>query len=104
MFRAISTEAEVSDFIQGLKTSKASIGPPIKCILLVNQQISTASALVFNNPLAQGIMPNILKISGVTPVHKRGDSTIPENYRPISTLSSFNQIFEKKSCRSDRRV
>ena len=94
MFRAICTE-EVSDLIQGLKPSKASIGPPIKCIKLANQQISTALVLVFNNSLAQGIMPNILKLSKVTPVHKSGDSSVPENYRPISTLSSFTQIFEK---------
>ena len=94
MFRAICTE-EVSDFIQGLKTSKASIGPPIIRIKLANQQISTALALVFNNSLVQGIMPNILKLSRVTPVHKSGDSTEPENYRPISTLSSFTQILEK---------
>ena len=40
-------------------------------------------------------MPNILKLSRVTPVHKSGDSTEPENYRPISTLSSFTQILEK---------
>ena len=91
MFRAICTE-EVSDLIQGLKTSKASIGPPTKCIKLANQQISTALALVFNNSLAQGIMPNILKLSRVTPVHKSGDSSVPENYRPIW---SFTQIFGK---------
>ena len=36
MFRAICTE-EVSNLIQGLKTSKASIGPAIKCIKLANQ-------------------------------------------------------------------
>ena len=93
MFRVICTE-EVSDLIQGLKTSKASIGPPIIRIKLANQQISTAWALVYNNSLAQGIMPNILKLSRVTPVHKGGDSTVSENYRPISTLSSFTQIFE----------
>ena len=40
-------------------------------------------------------MPDILKLSRVTPVHKSGDSSVPENYRPISTLSSFTQIFEK---------
>ena len=94
MFRVICTE-EVSDLTQGLKTSKASIGPPIKCIKLANQQISTALALVFNNSLAQGIMLHISKLSRVTPIHKSGVSSVPENYRPISTLSSFTQSFEK---------
>ena len=94
MFRAICTE-EVPDLIQGLKIGKTFIGPPIKCIKLANQQLSTALALVFNNSLTQGIMPNILKLARVTPVYKSGDSTLPENYGTISTLSSFTQIFEK---------
>ena len=43
----------------------------------------------------QGIVPETLKISRVTPVHKGGDSSDPTNYRPISILSTFSQIFEK---------
>ena len=40
-------------------------------------------------------MPDILKISRITPVDKGGETTDPSNYRPISTLYSFAQIFEK---------
>ena len=41
-------------------------------------------------------MPNVLKVSRVTPVDKGGDPAAPSNYRPISTLYSFAQIFEKQ--------
>jgi len=40
-------------------------------------------------------MPNLLKISKITPVDKGGETTDPMNLRPISTLSAFTQIFEK---------
>lgn len=45
--------------------------------------------------LQQGVVPDILKISRVKPIDKGGEATDPTNYRPISTLSTFTQIFEK---------
>ena len=61
---------------------------------MVSNNISEALASVFSLSLLQGIVPEILKISKVTPVDKGGDVLEPTNYRPISTLSSFSQIFE----------
>ena len=42
-----------------------------------------------------GIFPSELKLARVVPVFKCGDSTTPNNYRPISILSFFSEIFEK---------
>ena len=44
-------------------------------------------------------MPDILKISKVTPVEKGGERFDPTNYRPISNLSSISQVFEKLVCK-----
>ena len=49
----------------------------------------------FNQSLQQGVVPDILKISKGTPIDKGGEMTDPANYRPMSTLSTFTQIFEK---------
>ena len=38
---------------------------------------------------------NFLKIAKVLPLHKNGDKTEPNNYRPISLLSCINKLFEK---------
>ena len=43
-------------------------------------------------------MPDILQKSRITPVEKSGETTDPSNYRPVSTLYSFAQIFEKLVC------
>ena len=94
MFRAITTN-EVQDVISNLKTNKASIGIPQKCIKLAGNQISEALSTLFNESLQQGIVPDILKISKITPVDKGGVPTDPANYRPISVLSPLSQIFEK---------
>ena len=94
MFRAINVQ-EVKDLIQNLKINKASIDIPNKCIKLAVDHISEALTEVFNYSLVQGIMPDILKVSRVTPIEKGGDATDPSNFHPISTLFSFAQIFEK---------
>ena len=94
MFRGICTY-EVSDLINNLNINKASIGIPTRCLKLACPNVSAALAAVFNLSLMQGIVPDILKISKVTPIDKGGEAADPFNYRPISTLSQFTQVFEK---------
>ena len=57
--------------------------------------ISEVLTIIFNESLLQGIVPDVLKVSKVTPVDKGGEVTDPSNFRPISTLSALTQIFEK---------
>ena len=42
-----------------------------------------------------GIFPDCLKLSNITPIHKKDSKLILENYRPISLLSNISKIFEK---------
>ena len=94
MFRRITPE-EVHDTIMNLKLNKSTLGLPQKCIKIACNQISEPLSIVFNLSILQGIVPDPLKIAKITPIDKGGNSMAPENYRPISTLSTFAQIFEK---------
>ena len=78
-----------------MKGNKSTIGTPIKCVKYACEYIYKALTKVYNQSLEQGIVPDILKLSKITPVDKGGDTTDPTNFRPISTLSVFTQIFEK---------
>ncbi len=94
MFRPVDVH-EVRHILSRLKINKSTIDIPQKCIKLAIDHISEVLTSVFNLSLEQGNMPDILKISRITPVDKGGETTDPSNYRPISTLYSFAQIFEK---------
>ena len=42
-----------------------------------------------------GIFPEKFKLAKITPVYKKDDKYLVENYRPISLLPSVSKLFEK---------
>ena len=51
--------------------------------------------LVINQSLNCGIFPEKFKLSKITPVYKKDDKYLVENYRPISLLPSVSKLLEK---------
>lgn len=49
---------------------------------------------VFNLSLRTGVFPSLWKNSVVVPIHKSGDTSKVENYRPVSLLCAFSKVFE----------
>ena len=49
---------------------------------------------LFNESVASGVVPEVLKISSAIPIHESGLTSDAGNYRSISTLSPFSKIFE----------
>ena len=87
----------MEDIIHLLNTAKVS-GPysiPVKLLKLLDNHISYPLSVLINDSFITGIFPSKLKISKVTPLHKKGSNLDPNNYRPISLLSVFSKIYEK---------
>ena len=61
---------------------------------MVNDDISSCITLIINQSLTTGIFPDKLKIAKVTPVFKKCDKKIINNYRPISVLPVISKVFE----------
>ena len=65
-------------------------------LLKMNSDISSEQVCAaYNNSLTCQNFPSILKMADITPVHKKGESTNKENYRPVSILPVISKIFEK---------
>ena len=85
----------VKQHLSELNESKSTIGIPNKLLKLAANEICIPLQVIYNKSIQSGIVPNLFKTSRVTPIYKSGEVTNPNNYRPISTLSSFSKILEK---------
>jgi hypothetical protein len=88
---------QVGDTIK-LLTSKSSTdldGISIKLLKAVRAEIEAPLAHAFNLSLTTGSFPERLKASKVVPIHKAGDRTNCDNYRPITLVNTFSKILER---------
>ena len=88
-----------SDILKAVKLSKdkLSLTPeqiPTYFIKRVITSILHPLLLIFNNSLKFSSVPHQWKKSQITPIYKKGDKRIPNNYRPVAQTSSFGRTFE----------
>ena len=68
---------------------------PAKLIVETNDICSPFICRIFNDSIINCTFPDSLKMADVTPVHKKDETTIKDNYRPISILPCISKIFER---------
>ncbi len=88
------SKEEVESIIKHFESGKSSDIPIIlikKCSSIISQPLST----LYNKLMKKGDFPQILKVGKITPIHKKGNKELLENYRPISTLPILGKIYEK---------
>lgn len=94
-FQPITT-TEIIAIINNLKDKNGGIdrihSKVLKTLIL---DISPVLCHIFNLCISQGVWPKALKQAEVVPIHKSGDSSSLDNYRPISIISNIAKIFEK---------
>ena len=88
------TPDEVRKIISELKNGKSS-DIPIHVIKRSSNIISNLLSVLYNECMKDGIFPDDLKIGRISPIYKKDDEELLENYRPVSTLAVFGKVFEK---------
>ena len=96
-----TTTEEINKIFRNLKNKKSTGHDGISHEILkcCSPIIEPYVADVFNKCLEQSIFPEPLKKARVIPLFKKGDRSNPENYRPISLLTSLSKVFEKVLCK-----
>lgn len=85
---------EINNIINELQNGKAS-DIPIKIIKKSAYILSPILEQQYNRAMLEGAFPDELKLGKITPIFKKNDEELLENYRPVSTLPIFGKIFEK---------
>jgi exonuclease III len=92
-----TSQAEIVSIIRAMqsKSSTDLDGIPMKILKLVALEIGLPLSHICNLSLSSGTFPSSMKAGKVIPVHKAGDKSLCDNYRPIALLNTFSKILEK---------
>ena len=85
---------EILEIISELKNGKSS-DIPIHVIKASSYVIAPYLTTYFNNCMQEGYFPDELKTGRISPIYKKDNEELLENYRPVSTLPVFGKILEK---------
>jgi hypothetical protein len=90
------TKEEILSCLLKLKDSSAGhdhLKPSI--IKLIAAYIAQPLTYVINLCFQHAVFPSELKQANITPIFKKGDPSLFQNYRPISILPVFSKVFER---------
>ena len=89
-----SSADEISEIISEFENGKSS-DIPIRVIKEASPVICPILEKLFNFHMESGTFPDELKLGRISPIYKKYNPQLMENYRPVSTLPIFAKIFEK---------
>ena len=86
--------ADVYKVLSSLDVNKA-IGPDAISPRILKEcaaELAPSISQLFNLSLDHGKLPSVWKSANVVPIHKYGERTLAENYRPVSH-QYFSEVF-----------
>ncbi len=88
------TEPQVRQLFLSLDGNKSSLSIPNTIIKISASIIAPIFTSIYNESINTSVVPNVLKISRITPIYKDGIETDPNNFQPISILSPFAKVLK----------
>ena len=91
------TSNDVLKTITQLKPKSSSGHDNISTNLLkrISNKLSAPLAIIINQSFRTGIFPDKMKLALVTPIFKKDDISLFDNYRPISLLTAMSKVIER---------
>jgi retron-type reverse transcriptase len=90
------SESQVLHAISKLKSKPSSGLDQINSNVLKagGEVLAVPLQFIINTSITSGIFPKRWREAKVTPIHKKGDTQLVDNYRPISNLSVLSKVLE----------
>ena len=100
LFFSPCTRTELKKMIKKLPSKNSSGHDNVSNTLLkeISDTIIDPLITIFNQSLALGVFPTIMKIADIVPLHKGKERYLETNYRPISLLTTISKLLEKVVC------
>lgn len=91
------TDVYILGIMNGLKSGKATVFKHIPGKILKENAdlLHIKMKDLINTNLTSHLFPDVLKLADVNPIHKKNVRIDPENYRPVSVLTSTSKVFER---------
>ena len=92
-----SKKGDISSKIADLDIKKPTTfkNIPAKVLVETSDIISPFLTRISNDAKLHSVFPDPLKLADITPIHKREETTITDNYRSVSILPSVSKTFER---------
>ena len=90
------TAKDVEKIIKNIRNNKTSGGEiPLNILKQSRFTYKMLTDCINDAIVGEDIFSDRLKFGGITPVHKKDETTNKENYRPVSVLPLISKIFEQ---------
>ena len=82
--------------LQMIKVKKATgyDNIPPKIIQMCNDELCTVFTSIINDSFSLNVFPDDMKKAEITPLFKKNNDMDKNNFRPVSTLTTFDKVFE----------
>ena len=90
-------DKDIIEIIRSLDINKAHGHDDIsiRILKICDSAIIKPLSIIFRNCINNSAFPDLWKKSSISPIHKKGDKKIINNYRPVSLLPICGRIFER---------
>ena len=87
-------ESTIIESIKDLNENSSAGSDDVPAIFMTKTKFTVAKPLkiILRKSIDEGKVPDVFKMANITPIHKGGAKTKPENYRPISLTSHCEGI------------
>ena len=91
---------ETEEVVRAIKSQKRNKAPgidriPGEVFKLFNSKLLSIIVFLFNHIMDKESYPENWSTGIITPIFKKGDRTLPKNYRGITLLPTMGKIFTK---------